>query len=159
MTEWPLEVDGEETIVRGLCSPYHWSVRKNRLRPEAFEPTPGTDEVSVMRYAILDANGCKEKAKAIADPSSGKIYQGVACLRACTIRSKGIDVVDSRIEYLGHADIKLGISRPANGDPPSPEDVRRLRQIGKDLLNITTTYLDPDPASETWGGDPMLPPN
>jgi len=159
MPEWPLEVENEEIIVRGLCSPYHWSVSKNKLKPEAFEPTPGTDEVSVMRYVILNANGCKEKAKAIADPSENKIYQGVACLRASAIRSAGVDVVDSRIEYLGHADIKLGISRPTNGDPPSPQDVKRLRQIGKDLLKITKTYLDPNPASETWSGESMLPPN
>lgn len=59
-------------IVRGICSPYHVS-SKGKLKPEAYDPTPETDEVSVMRADYLGVDGCKEKAKALENQEKGKI--------------------------------------------------------------------------------------
>lgn len=158
MIDWPLDIGDEEVIIRGICSPFHASASKKKLKADAFEPTPGTDEVSVLRHAIIDANGCKAHAKAIADPASGKTYQGVAALNAGAIRHVGAQISDSRAEFLGHADIKLGVVRPLENDPPSPEDIQRLTAIKRALLKIAKYHPDSDADSDIWSGAPMAPP-
>lgn len=114
-----------------------------------------------MRFSLLGADKCKERAKAIADHnvSPPKVYSGVAALRTRNIQEAGVTVSDSRSEFLGHADIKVGVVRPANNEPPSPADVKRLKDTQKALMAIAKYHVDPDPDATSWTGAPMLPPN
>ena len=58
----PKNIGDDENITRGICSPYH--VKSNgRLRPEAYDPTPKTDEVSVMRSDLMGPHRCKKRQK------------------------------------------------------------------------------------------------
>jgi len=107
MPDVPIEIANEEAIVRGICSPYHVS-SKGKLKPEAYDPSPATDEVSVIRHAYVGSDFCKKKAKELEDREKRKIYQGLAVLSARQIRSVGSEVVDSRQIFFGHADIKHG---------------------------------------------------
>src|SRR5438876_9799331 len=101
----PTPIGDSENIVRCVCSPYHVS-SKGKLKPEAYDPTPNTDEVSVIRSDFKGADFCKINAKELEQPEKQKIYRGLAVLSAKQIRLEGADVVDSREIYEGHADIK-----------------------------------------------------
>lgn len=157
--DWPREVDNPEIIVRGICSPYHASASKKKLKPEAFDPYRGTDEISVMRHVMITADECKARSKKLADPGHGKIYAGMAALRAREIKNVGVRIVDSREEFYGHADIKIGIVRPIDEPPERGEDVKRLAEIAKALKKIANYHVDPEPNIEKWTGPPLTPIN
>ncbi|MFM0543990.1 hypothetical protein PQR29_04605 [Paraburkholderia strydomiana] len=147
----PLEIDDAEIIVRGMCTPYHVS-SKGKVKPEAFDPTPGTDEVSVMRYDGMGADACKSQALQLEDPTQQKVYRGLAALTAFTIRGEGAAVIDSRHHFYGHADIKLGfVVQP--GEPLPPETLLRLRALTKALAKAVRYYPDPSPATPAWLGE------
>ena len=152
--EIPVEISNDETIVRGICSPYH--LKKGKIKPQAFSPTPNTDEVSVMRHTYLGSDFCKAKARELINASENKTYKGFAVLSALKIRATGCDVIDSRHVYLGHADIKLGII--ATADEPLPaEQLSRLHSLRKALLDCAHYIEDPDPDAEKWTGLPIIP--
>ena len=152
---WPLDILPEEIIIRGICTPYHASASKRKLKPEAFDPTPGTDEVSVMRHRILNRDECKANAKQLEDLSQNKIYAGLAALRANEIIKIATGLVDSRDVYLGHADIKVIRREP--GEPPTPENLRRLREMTKALQQVAQYYVDPAPGLVGWSGPNLDP--
>ena len=155
-SELPPDVADEEPIIRGICSPYH--ISKGKLKFQAYDAPPGSDEVSVMRLDWLGADGCKRKAKQLENlknPENKKIYSGLAVLSAKQIRDSGASVVDSRHVYKGHADIKHGVIRE-KGIPPSPEVIEKLRTRNKMLASLAQYYPDPLPDSEGWSGLPLL---
>jgi hypothetical protein len=118
MNLWPREIADSEAIVRGICSHYH--VKKGKLQLNAYRPPADREDVSVMRCDWIGANGCKQHAKDIEDPTSKppKFYQGMAVLSAKHIRDTGARVVDSREQQFdGHADILHGI-KFVRGEPP-----------------------------------------
>src|ERR1700720_3288577 len=104
---WPREIAPNEPIVRGICSPYHVS-SSGKLKPEAYDPTPDTDEVSILRADWIWPRRTKQRAKRVADPSKKKVYRGLAVLTPHEITTAGAAIVDTREHYRGHADIKLG---------------------------------------------------
>lgn len=148
--ELPLEVDDSETIVRGVCSPFHVS-SKGKIKPEAFEPTPNSDEVSVMRHDYMGSDACKARAVGLADPAKKKIYKGLAALAVDNVRRQGVGVVDSRVHFEGHADIRLGF-RVTPGEPLPADDLKKLRALTKALANAVTYHEDPDAAAPRWTG-------
>lgn len=111
-----------------------------------------------MRHLILGADGCKARAKDLVNPAKdkGKVYAGLAALRASEIVKVASGLVDSREEYLGHADIKVVARFP--GEPPSPEELKKLRDMTKGLLIIAKYYVDPTPDSIKWAGPDLMPP-
>ncbi|QDQ85799.1 hypothetical protein [Paraburkholderia megapolitana] len=150
----PLEIDDSETIVRGMCSPYHVS-SKGKVKPEAFDPTPDTDEVSVMRHDYMGSDACRERALALEDTAKGKIYRGLAALSAGSIREAGADVVDSRHIFDGHGDIKLGfVVKP--GEPLPPEELIRMRALTKALAKAAKYFPDPNPQAAQWTGQAIV---
>ncbi|MCY0389140.1 hypothetical protein OVY01_18500 [Robbsia sp. Bb-Pol-6] len=156
--DWLLEIDDSEMIVRGMCSPYHVS-SKGKIKPEAFDPTPDTDEVSVMRANIIGPDACKDRAFMLQDithenPSKHKIYRGLGAIMASSIRKSKVDVVDSRDVFEGHADIKLGVVVP-RGEPLPPEELLKVRAITKALAQATRYFEDPVPSSSGWAGAPI----
>lgn len=106
----PLTVDDAETTVRAIFSPYH--LKKDKLQPQAFSSPPGSDEVSVSRrwyvYVWLAKAYAKRWVQSL-HSSPPKAYRGFAIVEVSKVREIGSNIVDSRIEYLGHADITHGV--------------------------------------------------
>lgn len=150
MSTWPLEISDAETIVRGICSPFHVS-SSGKLKPQAFDPTPGTEDVSVLRHDWIGVNVCRDYSRKLENLASQKVYRGMAVLTASQIRSAGAEVKDSRNLFQGHADIKLGYLTPA-GDPPPAEVVFAKRERTKLLASAAQYHADPDPAADSWLG-------
>jgi hypothetical protein len=146
---WPREIGGAEAIARGICSPYH--VKNGKLKLDAYWPPNDTDEVSVMRATWIQADACKQRAKAVENPSQRKIYRGLAILSATQIRDTGAAVIDTREIFEGHADIRHGVV-PSKGEPPPPEQLQLLYDRAKALARLANYYPDPDPPSLTWNG-------
>ena len=101
----PVHVANDERIVRAIYSPYHLE-KKNRLKHQAYDPTPKTDEISVMRLEHMGVRLCKRKAKSFENPANREVYRGFAVLRTSDIRAADMDVADSRKHFCGHADIQ-----------------------------------------------------
>lgn len=152
MTEIPLEVADAETIVRGICSPFH--VKKGKLQWNAFLPPPGSDEVSIIRHDYVGVKFCKAKAKELTDPQ--KTYEGMAFINVGVVRACDAEVIDSRVVYLGHGDIKHQRSNPPRNEPREGPDLEFVRSVCKSIQKKAAYVADPDVASEEWS--PALPP-
>lgn len=141
----PIEVEHDERIIRAIYSPYHVD-KHNRLKHQAYDPTPGTDEVSTMRLEHMGVPLCRSKAKSFQNPT--KLLAGLAVLRVEAVVSEGMGVVDSRRHFCGHADIRFLITELANlkkGEPPSPEVGKRLKDLKNKLVESSTFFNDPRP--------------
>jgi hypothetical protein len=149
MVEIPLEVAGAETIVRGIFSPYH--VNGTKLKWAAFRPPSERRDVSVARHDYLGTEQCRARARAVTSPGE---YRGLASLKVEAVRAAGPDVVDSRDQYLGHADI-MHSHIPEPHEPPESEAFTALREICKQLARAATFRPDPEPSAETWKGEPI----
>jgi len=150
-----VEVADEELIVRAIFSPYHVD-SKNKLKLEAFHPTPQTDEISVMRSSILGPRTCKRMAKKLETPT--KTLRGFAVLSVRTTRSESFQVIDSRHgNFLGHADIRTGLTAPAKGVARSADELLRLRDHCRRLVTIARYYADPFPTKLQWKGQKLRP--
>lgn len=155
MLELDTDILDSETIVRGICSPYHFD--KGKVKPAAFEPSPETEDVSVMRCDWMGVDECRKKAKELENTTINppKIYAGLAVISAQQIRKGGANIVDSREHYLGHADIKMGIILPQKGVPLAPDKRYKLNQIKKYLAGKAAYFADPDPKAEKWCGSQL----
>lgn len=110
-----------------------------------------------MRFIILGADGCKQRAQQLVKPTdTDKVYAGLAAMQASEIRRVARGLCDSREEFLGHADIKV-IGREV-GEPPSPENLRKIREMSKALVGIAKYHVDPSPSTKAWSGPELLPP-
>lgn len=144
----PVTVAEDERIIRAIYSPYHVD-KHNKLKHQAYDPTPGTDEISAMRLEHMGAPFCRRRAKSFENPR--KTLAGLAVLKVATIVSKGMRVVDSRHWFCGHADIRLIIDELVNrqsGEPLSPEVGKRLKDLKEQLVKSSTFFSDPNPAQE-----------
>src|SRR5690606_26769313 len=109
---------------------------KGRLKTQAYDPTPGTEDVSVMRLDWIGPHRCRHYALLLEHPPKQKTYRGLSVLLASEIRAAGQNVLDSRELFRGHADIKMGIVLPRNGDPGDPVQIKRLRDRAKKLSQV-----------------------
>lgn len=138
-------------MVRAILTPYH--VKKNKLQRGAFRAPAGSDEVSVSRRWYTPPWLSKAYAKRwVQRPqeSQPKIYEGLALISVEVVRSFGSEVVDSRKEYLGHADIKHGIVQE-KGMALAP-DIRKELDDRLDKLAKAATYIkDKEPDRIRWG--------
>ena len=74
-----------------------------------------------------------------------KVYTGLALISAQAVRRLGAEVVDSREEYDGHADIKHGVVR-SRGEALAP-DLRkiydeRLKQLAAEAIYLKDQMPD-----------------
>lgn len=157
----PYQVADDERIVRAIYSPVHLDKKLTRLRSSAYDPPPGTDELSVMRLEYLGTRASKKHARRIENPKKNRTYRGFAVLRVKKIRDFNMSVDDSRQYYSGHADIRLMLdalkNRQAN-EPLSAADGKRLKDL-KDYLLASSRYVpDPKPTSSSWRGGHLDPP-
>ncbi len=154
----PLEVPDSENLARAISYSVH--VKKNGvLKWQAYKPTPGTDEISVMRLGCMTPTACKQKAKELNNPPH-KLYRGLAVLASGSIRSKGMTVADSRNEFCGHAHISTGVPLELNTDaePLDPAESERLKTKAEELLKLSSYYQDRDISSDNWPHDVALNP-
>lgn len=148
----PRNVGGDERIIRAIYTPFHVG-SDNKLKHQAYDPTPTTDEISTMRLEHMGAPFCRRKAKTFENPSKQKVLAGLAVLRVETVVSKGMRVVDSRKYYCGHADIRLLIPEligHPKGTPLPPEIGKRLKDLKKELIKGSTFFRDPNPDKKNW---------
>jgi hypothetical protein len=124
-----------------------------KLKPEAYDPSPNTDEVSILRALWIGPDLTKKRSQAL--QTKEKVYKGLAVLEVGTVRTCGADVVDSRELFCGHGDIRHGIRlKCSQSDPPSPELVHQLHVRNKELAKLSRYIEDPDPSNHHWtGGD------
>lgn len=153
----PIKISDEEVVVRAIFSPYHVNRKNNKLTTDAFMPTPGTDEISVMRLMFLGPHRCKKKGLDMANPN--KKFHGFAVLSVKSIRDTSLSVIDSRKQnYRGHADIKTGIAAPLKGAPRSPEELARSKKISDLLVARAAYYPDRVPKHRRWKSGELIAP-
>ncbi len=140
----PLSVTDEERLARAIFFPNYVN-KSGKLKPSAFKAPGGRRDVSVNRLLALDANACKARSLAIA--LSGT-FAGFAVLTAQAVRQCGADVVDSRSQYLGHADI-IHDQILTKGEPAPPEFNERLKRMAE----AAQYFPDPAPETDTWTGE------
>jgi hypothetical protein len=154
----PFEIDDTEVIVRAIFSPFRVDSQNKKLKLGAFDPTPGTDDISVMRSSILGAQWCKRKAREFEDPTHKKTFRGFAVLSVRAVRAETFQVVDSRRNnFIGHGDIKTGIVNPPKGVARPPEELARSRDHCKKLVQLSTYRADPFPEDRRWQGEQLIP--
>lgn len=155
----PLDIPEDENIIRAIYYSVHLD-SKGRLKWNAYDPTPGTDQVSVMRAGCMEPDGCKRKARELEGPN--KLYRGLAVLNAGAVRNSGMDVTDSRREFCGHGHISTGVfvRKREPLEPRDPEEREKVKAIASVLMKLSNYYKDPNPDSDTWTGSlPMVPPS
>jgi hypothetical protein len=154
----PVKVSDSENLIRGIYYEVHLD-DVGSLKWQAYDPTPGTDEVSVMRSARLSPNACKRKAKSI-ERAPRKLYRGLAALSSGAIKTAGMAVVDSRHVDCGHADIKTGVvtQRRLPNVPRDPREVARVKKVAEKLIELSQYYPDSRIESAKWEGEGLLAP-
>jgi hypothetical protein len=143
-------VENDERLVRAIYSPYHVD-KHSRPKHQAYDPTPGTDEVSTMRLEHMGAGLCRAKARSFQNPK--KVLAGLAVLRVETVKLLGMGVVDSRRHFCGHADIRFLIAELAvakKGEPPPPEVGKRLKDLKERLVKSSTFFSEAHPNRPNW---------
>jgi hypothetical protein len=143
----PVNVAEDERIIRAIYSPFHVD-KHNRLKHQAYDPTPKTDEVSVMRMEHMGASLCRRKAQSFENLPKKKEYRGLAVLKASPLELHGMRILDSRRHFCGHADIHLMIEELATregGEPLSPEVGKKFKDLKEALVKASTFVTDPQP--------------
>lgn len=149
------DIADAENVARGVCTPFHVDVKKQRLKRGAFRQKLPTTGVSVYRTLILTDQACKERAVNLG--TVDKKYVGLLTVAAGTVREAEALIEDSREKFFyGHADVF--ILSEAEGDgledgeplPPHIGDLRDKR-IDK-ILERTALHLDPEPDIPEWKG-------
>lgn len=149
MCDLPSEIAVGEVIVRAARVPQHINEKKSKLRPAAFRPKQGTDDLSVMRKTHLGADKCKVIGKQI----HKEAYRGFAALRTEEISVIGAQVIDSREgQYCGHAHISQGFPAPENDECADPAQLERYKQ----LATAARLYLDANISAAQWIGPEIL---
>ena len=154
----PVEIPDSENVVRGIYYDVYFN-DKGLLKWQAYDPTPGTDEVSVMRSGRLSPTACKRKAISIETPPR-KRYRGLAALNSGAIERNGLKVIDSRHVYCGHADIKTGVvtQKRIQNVPRDPREVACVKRVAEKLLELSRYYPDSRIESAKWEGEDLLAP-
>jgi hypothetical protein len=126
--------------------------KNNKVKLDIYDPTPGTNEISMMRSEFMGDQRCKSKALEMANPN--KRFRGFCLIESGVIRTLGNDVVDSRKYFCGHAHIALAVQSPSSAtiDPATPEAVKRFQDMKKELKAKSLYLADPHPEKAHWMG-------
>lgn len=151
--EIPVEVSDDERIARAVMVPAHFDEKKRKLKRAAFKPAPGTNLLSVIRANFLTGAECKAKAKAAANERA--TYIGFARIIAKHVRETGVEVVDAREDFMGHAHFVYDITPPPRGEPLPPDVAQKLDLQLSALANCAEFLPDPDVASADWKGSAL----
>lgn len=152
----PKLVDQDEVIVRAVIYPMHLkTLDSSNLKPSLFRPKVGTDEISVMRRGYMTDDLCKRRAKILHFPPDYR-FTGFAVFRASCVANANAEIVDSRCEYLGHADIKYGVKALPRDEPvPAATNIKLDRMVNYILDNASYVH-DGDPDAMRWAGPNLI---
>lgn len=142
------KVGNQERIVRFLLSPLHFK-KDGSLRPNAFNPTKDSDEVSVNRLDVTPIEETKIIAKTMAARNPNNAYSGFALHTKQSAILCGVkDVTPDPIEgNIAHAEIKLGVVRE-NDEIPA-----EILEIRDNLVERCKLLKDSNPDEEGWSGE------
>lgn len=144
----PNPVAANETVIRVVTT---WHVNSRGLSHELFKNRD--DRVSVSRASWVEPWLAKLHGRARVENrrlSPPKLYTGLAFVRVSEIRDHGSEVVDSREEYLGHADLRHGIATQKQGVALPPNLAKALNDRAKAIAKSATYVADPRPSSLRW---------
>lgn len=142
------KVGDQERIVRFLLSPLHFK-KDGSLRPNAFNPTKDSDEVSVNRLDVTPIEETKLIAKTMAARNPNNAYFGFALHTKQSAILCGVkDVTPDPIEgNIAHAEIRLGVVRE-NDEIPA-----EMLEIRDNLVERCKLLKDSNPDEEGWSGE------
>ena len=150
----PREVEDDELLIRAVTN---WHLDGKKLLPNLFI-NADDDEVSVSRHSWVEKSIAKIYAKVrIQDRflERPKYYKGLAFVTAKAVRDQTSKVLDSRSEYLGHADIVHGFKSPSPGEAMDPKIKKALKDRAKLIAKATRYIADTKPKSILWrAGEP-----
>lgn len=109
-----------------------------------------------MRKRHLGNDECKNHAKSLENLPRTE-YMGLAVLQAAHVRRVSSEVVDSRFEFLGHADIKHGIVVPPKNEPLESAVNAELDKKLIYLRDNANYIRDPAPGQSKWTGPELDP--
>ena len=148
----PPKVDDGEKILRSIFSPMNLSSDFKSLKPNAFRPPGGYDEISVNRLDFTTPNFCKSISKEMENPEKKRNYFGFALLYANQIFEHDFDVVYTPNENNKfHSDIKIGHIVEAGKELPAEVNYKI-----KKLAASAKLFEDTKPNSSTWEGDEII---
>jgi hypothetical protein len=154
----PVVIEGPEKLVRVIISPWHFDKKKRRPKSQAYMPSRGTDEISLIRAEKIGMTQCKQRALELCSKKPVQEtprLQGFATALASQIQVEGFAVVDSRDQFCGHAHIAVGIKAAEKGEPPNAEDKLKLSDISEKLMAIFRFMPDPTPDAPEWAGEAL----
>jgi len=142
----PLDIKEDEIILRGICTPFHYSESKKKLKPEAFRPPPESNEVSIIRHTYVDVEVARNRSKDL--ETEGKTYIGMAVGPANCLVTDISKVVDSRVVFCGHGDVVFCFQMPPKGEVMPGEIQKKFRDTVSLFAKKFKVYIDPNPASD-----------
>lgn len=143
----PVEVDDDEVLIRAVTT---WHLNAQGLKANLFHQRD--DRVSVSRQMWVPPWLAKAYAKARIQNATlkpPKLYAGLAFVSAAAVRAHGSRVIDSREEYLGHADIQNGIVQKKQEALP-PDLKKKLDDRARAIAKSARFVKDPNPNSLLW---------
>lgn len=143
----PAVIRDNEAILRIIFSPLNVSKDGKTVKPNAYRPPPGKDEISVVRANYCSLKFCKKYGKKIQSAENKKNYFGFGILYAIEIRELDADVLYTPIrpDNIYHSDIKIGFI-PKKGEELPAEYQYKVRQMAKKARLIE----DPNPNIDEW---------
>lgn len=178
--EIPLDIDTEEALARIILHSYHYSESKNKIRPEAFTPSPDeVDEISVLRYRYTNSDFCKVRGLTIASRRN-TLEHPCKFIGLAFLFNKEVNEISSTLDEISckaiaspydendnlrtdspimstdsgipmHADIKYSIT--VEQDKPINQLVKQ--HIAKNFCKLAQPrfFKDTDKETQTWVGD------
>ena len=148
----PSVVSDAERLLRFVLSPLHF--KKGKLRSNVFNPTKDSDAISVTRLDCSSVEECKRlahKMDLIKDGTPIREYCGFGLLNKHIAIECGVkDVVSAPVEdNPAHAHILVNEVREGDAIPAS------MQLVIDNLLERTKFFLDKNPKSKGWEGDPL----
>lgn len=140
MCDLPVQIPDSELVARFALKPRHFNNNGTRIRNTIFRRNDSKG-ISVVRFEHFDASFVLQKGTDLEQLSPEQTFDGYLIVSADQVRRSApgqIDVVDSRAEYCGHADIKyLFTVPPEEEDEPSlVEQKALLSRIADKLLEF-----------------------
>lgn len=142
-----MAIGDKEVLIRAVTS---WNVKNRSLDKNLFKHPD--DAISVSRRTWVAPWLAKLYAKARVEKSQltpPKLYVGLAFISARDVKQVGSAVVDSRHEYLGHADISNGVKQ-VRGEALPAEISKLLNDRAKAIAAAARFVPDPHARSLRW---------
>lgn len=113
-------------------------------------PPSGETTVWVIRQLMGDYF-CKDKAAYILKGP----YRNLVVVRAEAVRTLGLEVLDDRAEFYGHANIDYGYPPPLSNDPLYSHERHATVAKYLEVANASKCVEGSQPPSAGWHGNPL----